>query len=137
MSQEDVELVRRAFEGAGARGLEETAETYWHPEVEYVEDPRWPGASPYKGRGAVLRCFRAYLEEALGREEDLTVTVERVFDAGERQVPFVRVQSPASVSGVPHAHLWGYVVEVREERIVYFRAYYDPEEALEAAGLEE
>jgi len=75
--------------------------------------------------------------EALGREEDLAVSVERVFDAGEQQVPFVRVQSRASTSGVPHEHLWAYVVEVREERIVYFRAYYDPGEALEAAGLRE
>ena len=136
MSQENVELVRKAFEGAGARGLEKTAKTYWHPEVEYVEDPRWPGASRYKGREAVLRCFQAYME-ALGREEDLAVTVERVFDAGERQVPFVRVQGRASTSGVPHEHLWGYVVEVREGLIVYFRAYYEPGEALEAAGLSE
>ena len=90
MSQENVELVRKAF---GARGLQETAESYWHPQVEYVEDPRWPGASTYVGRDAVLRCFQNYLE-ALGREEDLAVTVERVFDAGERQVAFVRIQSP-------------------------------------------
>lgn len=131
MSQENVELVRRAF-GAGAAALAETAETYWHPEVEYVEDPRWPGASSYKGREAVLRCFRGYMD-ALGREEDFEVTVERVFDAEERQVPLVRVKSRASASGVPHEHLWGYVVEVREERIAYFRAYYDPQEALAAA----
>jgi hypothetical protein len=39
------------------------------------------------------------------------------------------------LSGVPHEHLWGYVVEVKEERIVYFRAYYEPEEALEAVGV--
>jgi ketosteroid isomerase-like protein len=136
MSQENVEIVRRAFEGAGARGLKETAATYWHPEVVYVEDPRWPGASTYKGRDAVLRCFRDYMD-ALGREDDLAITVERVFDAGERQVPFVRVQSRASTSGVPHEHLWGYVVEVSEEQIVYFRAYYEPGEALEAAGLAE
>jgi ketosteroid isomerase-like protein len=137
MSEENVEVVRRAFEGAGTGTLKETAESYWHPEVVYVEDPGWPGASTYKGRDAVLSCFQAYMEEALGREEDLTVTVERVFDAGERQVPFVRVRSPASTSGVPHEHLWGYVVEVRDGRIGYFRAYYEPEEALEAAGLRE
>jgi ketosteroid isomerase-like protein len=136
MSEENAELVRKAFEGAGAQGLEKTAEAYWHPEVEYVEDPRWPGASRYKGRDEVLRCFQAYME-ALGREEDFVVTVERVFDAGERQVPYVRVQGRASTSGVPHEHLWDYVVEVRDERIVYFRAYYEPEEALEAAGMRE
>ena len=136
MSQENVEIVRNAFEGAGVRGLQETAETYWHPEIEYVEDPRWPGASRYKGRDAVLRCVQGYME-ALGREEDLDVTVERVLDAGERQVPFVRVKGRASASGAPHEHLWGYVVEVRDGLIAYFRAYYEPSEALEAAGLTE
>jgi ketosteroid isomerase-like protein len=131
-----VELVRRAFERAGVQGLEETAKTYWHPEVEYVEDPRWPGASTYRGREEVVRCFKSYME-ALGREDDMAITVERVFDAGECQVPFVRIQSRASTSGIPHQHLWGYVVEVREQRIAYFRAYYEPDEALEAAGLGE
>jgi ketosteroid isomerase-like protein len=67
----------------------------------------------------------------------MVVTVERVFDAGERQVAFVRVKSRASSSGVPHEHLWGYVVEVRERRIGYFRAYYEPAQALEAVGLSE
>ena len=135
MSKENVGLVRRAFEAFGLRGLEETAEAYWHPEVEYVEDPRWPGASTYKGRAEVLRCFHAYVE-VLGAEEDFVVTVERVFEAGDRLVPFIRVQSRASASGVPFDHLWGYLVEVKDERIAYFRAYYEPEEALEAAGLE-
>jgi ketosteroid isomerase-like protein len=130
MSQESVELVRKAFEG----GLAETAETYWHPQIEYVEDPRFPGASSYKGREAVLRCWQGYLD-VLGDEGDITVTVERVFDAGERQVPFVRFRGHAPASGIPFAHLWAYVVEVREERIAYFRAYYEPRQALEAAGL--
>lgn len=136
MSQENVEVVRRAFEGAGTQSLAATAETYWHRDVEYVEDPRWPGASTYKGREAVLRCFQSYME-VLGREEDLQVTVERVVDAGDRQVPFIRVRSRASTSGVPHDHLWGYVVEVREARIAYFQAFYEPAEALEAVGLRE
>jgi ketosteroid isomerase-like protein len=136
MSQENVEIVRRAFEGAGARGLDETAQSYWHPEIRYVEDPRWPGASTYEGRDAVLNCFKRYAE-GLGHVEDFAVTVERVFDAGARQVPFVRVQGRASASGLPHEHLWGYVVEISEGRMIYFRAYYEPGEALEAVGLSE
>src|SRR3954468_8289226 len=111
MSQHDAEVVRRAFEGAGARGLEESAELYWHPEIEYVEDPRWPGASRYSGRDAVLRCFQAYME-FLGREEDWTVTVERIVDGGARQAALVRFKSQASASGVPNEHLWAYVAEV-------------------------
>ena len=135
MSQENLELVRNAFEATGVRGLEETAEAYWHPDIEYVEDPRWPGALRYQGRDAVLHCFPGYTE-ALGPDEDVAVAVERVFDAGDRQVVFARVRG-RSTSGVPHEHLWGYVVDAREGRIVYFRAYYAPEEALEAAGLGE
>ena len=136
MSQENVQLVREAFESSGAQGLRETAETYWHPEVGYVEDPLWPGASTYKGRAAVLRCFQGYME-ALGAEEDLGISVERVLDGGARQVALVRVHTRGASSGVQQEHLWGYVVEAREGRISYFRAYYEPAEALEAAGLRE
>src|SRR5215207_2968410 len=66
MSQGNVELVRQAFEGAGVRGLRETAETYWHAEVEYVQDLGFP-ASKYQGRDGVLRCFRNYLEALRSR----------------------------------------------------------------------
>jgi ketosteroid isomerase-like protein len=132
VSQEDAEFAREAWE-AGADGLDEMARTYWHPDVEYVEDPRWPGASRYQGREAVLRCFRAYLA-VLGPAEDMSITVERVLDAGERQVVFIKFQG-RSASGIPHEHRWAYVVEARERRIVYLRAYYEPEEALKAIGL--
>jgi hypothetical protein len=97
MSQENVEIVRRAFEN---RGLEDTAETYWHPQIVYIEDPRFPGASSYRGRDAVIRRWQTY-SEVLGDEESITVCVENVFDAGERQVPFVRFRGRATASGVP------------------------------------
>ena len=134
MSQKDVELVRRAW-GADGWGLEEVASTYWHPDVEYVEDPRWPGASRYRGRDAVLACFRAY-QDTMGPRADGAVSVERVLDAGDRQVALVRFHG-RSTSGVPHEHLWGYEVRAKDGLIVYFRAYYEAREALKAVGLEE
>ena len=133
MAEEDVQLVRNAFEAEGLAGLAEVAEAYWDPDIEYVEDPRWPGAARYKGREEVLRIFRSYIE-ALGPGERGSAVVEQIRDAGGRQVAFVRFEG-RSASGVPHDHLWGYVVEVKNRHIVYFRAYYEPEEALEAAGL--
>jgi hypothetical protein len=45
--------------------------------------------------------------------------------------------SRGSASGVPHEHLWGYVVEVKDERIMYIGAHYNAGEALEAVGLRE
>jgi|SRR5215211_985560 len=136
MSREAAEIVRSAFDATATRGLEESAERFWHPEIEYVEDPRWPGASSYKGRDAVLGCWRGYTE-TLGSEENFTISVERVLDAGERQVPLIRFRSRGSSSGVPHEHVWAYVVGVKEGRIAYLRAYYEPSDALEAVGLSE
>jgi ketosteroid isomerase-like protein len=131
MSQENVELVRTAF---GNQTLEETAERYWHPEIEYIEDARLPGASSYKGRDAVLAVWRSY-QEILGDDEEIALAVEDVRDAGDRVVALVRFSGLASGSGIPFDHLWGYVIEVRDEQIAYLRAFYKSREALEAAGL--
>jgi hypothetical protein len=51
--------------------------------------------------------------------------------------------SPSSVSGrtrkggIPFDHTWGYLCRVDDGRLSYFGAYFNPAEALEAAGLEE
>jgi hypothetical protein len=42
MSAEDLELIRKAFENQGLGDLAEVAHTYWHPDIVYVEDARWP-----------------------------------------------------------------------------------------------
>jgi ketosteroid isomerase-like protein len=134
MSQKDVEVVRRAF--SGEKGLVEAAKDYWHPQIEYVEDPRFPGASTYKGRDAVISCWEGYME-VMGDDTDIEVTVEDVFDAGERQVPLIRFRGNSRATGIPFDHVWGYVVRVEQERIVYLRAFYEPRDALGAAGLSE
>jgi ketosteroid isomerase-like protein len=131
MSQKDVKLVREAF---GSEDLEETAQTYWHPEIEYIEDSRLPGASSYEGRDAVVAVWRSYLE-VLDDEGGISTTVEDVREAGDRVVALVRFSGHASGSGIPFDHLWGYLIEVRDERIAYLRAFYESGEALEAAGL--
>jgi ketosteroid isomerase-like protein len=83
-----------------------------------------------------VRVWQTYME-VLGDEEEISVTVEDVFYAGDRQVPFVRFRGHAKTSGIPFEHLWAYVVQVRDERTAYLRAYYEPREALAAAGLPE
>jgi ketosteroid isomerase-like protein len=134
MSQENVEIVRAAWGEAG-NDLQVAAAKYWDPDIEYVEDPQWPGASTYHGRDAVLACFGEY-ERTLAPDGGWTVTVDKVVDAGDRQVAIIR-SSSRSASGVPHEHHWGYVVQVTNGRLVYVRAYYDAAEALEAVGLRE
>src|SRR5437763_11653174 len=130
MSREDVELIRRAWGGVEAQSLEEAAARYWDPEIEYVEDPRWPGASRYRGRKSVIKCFQGYVE-ALGPSEAMAITVEEVLDAGDCQALVVDFRG-RSVTGVPHEHRWGYLVKVRGGLIVSLRAYYEAHEAIAA-----
>jgi ketosteroid isomerase-like protein len=134
MSREDVEVVRASW-GAASDDLPSVAAKYWDPDIEYLEDPRWPGASTYKGRDAVVACFQEY-EKMLAPDGGWSVSVEKILDAGDSQVAIIR-SSSRSASGIPHEHRWGYVMQVRDGRIVYVRAYYDAAEALEAVGLRE
>jgi ketosteroid isomerase-like protein len=84
----------------------------------------------------MLGCWRATWR-SWGDEDEITITVERVLAAGDRQVPLVRFRGHGSSSGIPFEHLWGYVVELRHGRIAYLRAYHEPEDAVEAAGVAE
>ena len=53
MSQENVEVARRLWgqlTEAAATGQSTALPDFgWDPEVEYTEDPRWPGAGVYRG----------------------------------------------------------------------------------------
>ena len=126
-------MVRSLFEAFVTDGLDAAAERYLDHDAEYVEDPMWPGASSYRGRGEVVACFKGYTE-ALGGEGAWPLTVEKVVDGGERQAALVRMASQGSASGIPHEHLWGYAAEVKDGRVIRFRAYYDAREALAAVA---
>jgi ketosteroid isomerase-like protein len=132
MSQENVEIVRQFFDRFldGPEGLRQVA----HENVVYVEDPQWPGASTYQGREAVVECWSGY-DEVLG--EAVAFSVVDIRDANEGVVALVRVSGRTRESDLPYEHTWGYLCRTANEKVVYFRAYLSPEEALEAAGLSE
>lgn len=136
MSAADVEFLRRMFEDlagpeiAGPTEME-TVEPWWHSEIEYVEDPKWPGSSAYRGRAEVLRCWNSYLEIF----STVRMEVEDVVDAGDEVVVMVRVSGISDGAEVPFDQLWGYVCRLRDGKLGYYRAYTDPEEALADAGV--
>jgi ketosteroid isomerase-like protein len=110
----------------------EAAERWWDPEIQYVEDPRWPGSSSYRGLDQVIAAWNVYLE-ILGSTE---MGVERIVDAGDEVVALVRVSGVSKGADVPFDHLWAYVCRLRDGKLAYQRAYWDPDEALAAAGVD-
>jgi ketosteroid isomerase-like protein len=138
MSHEKVEIVRRFFEAIARVGQGETTlgllQRLAHQDVVYVEDPKWPGSDTYRGQEAVAECWFRY-DELMGGA--VTVSVVDVRDLGDQTVATVRISGRTRESGIPFDHTWGYICRMTDAKVSYFRAYFDPAEALEAAGLSE
>jgi ketosteroid isomerase-like protein len=115
----------------GREQRERFRELYWHPEITYEEDPRWPGSGTYRGREAAAEAFEGYID-VFGAGE---VTVEELVVAGTRLVALIRFRVVSVGGDVPLDHVWGYVCEARDGRLAYLRAYWDPDEALADAGV--
>jgi ketosteroid isomerase-like protein len=137
MGSGDMEVLRRMWEDfsgpieARHEERERFRELYWHPEITYEEDPRWPGSGTYRGKAAVAEVFEGYVD-IFGAGE---ITVEDLVDAGDRLVALIRFRVVSAGGDVPLDHVWGYVCEARNGRLVYLRAYWDPEDALADAGV--
>jgi len=123
------------FEGLGGPDLSEmdseAVERWWDPQIEYVEDPKWPGSGTYRGRDQVVEIWNGYLEVFA----DAHMDVEEVIDAGDELVSIVRITGTSKGADVPFEHRWGYVCRLHDGKLVYQRAYWDPDEALAAAGV--
>jgi len=134
MSEENVEIVRRALEAWG-RGDPKAVADLLDPDVEWSMPPNIPEAGTYTGRDEVLRR----LEEFLEAWDDLGVTVEELVDAGDRVVALVRYSGRGRESGIEiggmttDAQVW----TVRNGKALRVELYGGTAEALQAAGLSE
>jgi ketosteroid isomerase-like protein len=143
MSKENVEAARMSWEALAEAGrtLDKAQwgrlemERLWDPDVEYIEDPGWPGAGVYRDREAVIERFDEYLD--LIGAQGIHLSVEEIIETGDQVVSVILATSLSSRSGMAWEHRWGYVGRMRDGRWLQLRAYYTPAEALEAAGISE
>src|SRR3954449_1725103 len=136
MGSDEVAVVRGAFEAmarsvdAPPEGRAELTERWFHPDVEYVEDASWPGASTYIGRDRVRKAFDGY-NEILGAE----LSLEEVIEGSDGLFARVRYRGTSTGAEVPWDETWGYHCRVRDAQLSFFRAYSDLDAALAAAGV--
>jgi len=133
MSQENVEIVRRAWE-AFVRHDNEAALALYDPEIEIdVRHEARVGGGVYHGLEGVQRYFRDYLS-VFG---DVRSEVEEWIDAGDQIVAMVRSYGRGRGSGVPvdmlEAHLW----TVRDGKLRRLQTFATKADALEDAGPSE
>jgi ketosteroid isomerase-like protein len=135
MSQENVEIVARAIDAFNLRDLNALAEIS-HGDFEFVSvlTAVDTGGATFRGPQAWAGYFAAMDETwAEWRVEDW-----EVIDAGDDAVASVfRIVGKGNHSGAPVAHAIGVTYRFRQGKMWRMRAYLDPRDALQAAGLAE
>ena len=143
MSEENVEIVRRAYEefqAAMARGDPGS----WFDsgaavsgDFEWALDPRYPpfeGRAVWRGREGFVEFVRIWTEGF----EEWSIRVERLIDAGgDRVVALTRQTATGKGSGVPVELYIGQVWELEDGRLARVTNYMSRSDALKAAGLSE
>ena len=136
MSEENVEVARRLFERFHI-GMESGDPGAWTESADLAEDFQWItppglGLGTYTGRDGFLAFMQTWTEDF----EDWSVELEQAFDAGpDRVAGIVRQRAVGKASGAPVELQQGMVWEFEDGRVVRIRHFFEPSEALKAAGL--
>ena len=132
MSQENVEIVKRALETYGRTGEEDFS--VFHPEVVFdVSRSRFPDAGVYHG----IEGVRDWFQGLAGAFGEVSYEIEKALDLGERVAVLLRLSGRGPSSGVPVEYRFVPVFTFRGGKVVRMDRYDDWAEALEAAGLSE
>lgn len=106
--------------------------SHFDPEVTY-EDTALPdhAGETYRGVDGIIRATERWVEPF----EEMTIDLERIVGTGDRLVSIHRWRARARRTGIafdePLAIAWTF----RRGKVIHFRSFRDPDEALEEAGL--
>ena len=129
MSETNVEIYRRLIEAFNREGTAGVL-PFFAADAE-VYDPDAPQGRAYRGRDAVAR----FIGELTAGSE-VAVRELRMFTAGDRVVGMTHTQRSRSKDGSEVGLIEAHTLTFRDGKVVYWRAYLDPAEALADAGLD-
>jgi ketosteroid isomerase-like protein len=132
MSQENVEIARRAIAAYARRG-ESLDEDLFDREIEVWESPELPGEFAGKGYDNLVQRRETVLDSF----EEWSLESEKFLDLGDRVLVFTRFRARGTGSGVPVDAPLVHMLTIRNRRIVKWCLFGNRSEALDAAGLSE
>jgi ketosteroid isomerase-like protein len=130
MSQENVEIVRRAVESFNRRDIAAILADF-DQDAAWVEDQRYPGAEIFRGPSGVERSIRKWWDAWA----EIAMDLEETIDLGDRVVLAGRVQARGHDSDVTVEAPFGGVYEFRAGKVLRVEILGSRDEALEAVGL--
>jgi len=134
MSQENVEVVRRVTDVMDAEGFEAALPVFLeaaHPDVEWREDPAWPGSATYRGIEQVRQVILDRMATL-----DFDQQTEDLIDVGDKVVLLVRWVGRGKASGAQGEISMAMVWTVRDQVITRVEFFLDRARALEAVDRE-
>jgi ketosteroid isomerase-like protein len=131
VSEENVEVVRRAYEHFQAAGQPdpEVMTPYFVWDMSHFFG--WPEQQLYEGAAGAL----SFLEEWRAAWDDWELHVDALHDAGEKVVAVVRQRGRAKTTGMPVEMFFAQVWTLHDGKQARMEMYSDPDEALKAVGL--
>ena len=83
----------------------------------------------------VMRVWHGRRSAGSNPTRTLTIELERIVGRGDGVVSIHHARSKARYTGIEDEGPLAYVWTFRDGKVIHFRSYRDPSEALEAAGL--
>ena len=131
MSQENVEIARKAIEAWNAGDMDRLRDLY-DPAAVYTTPPDWIDSGPYLGRDAIIKQFRELRDVW---QDDSSFGRPELLDAGDHVV--VQIPFRSATRGLALSTELAWVYTLRDGLIVTLAFFHSKAEALEAVGLGE
>jgi ketosteroid isomerase-like protein len=133
MSQENVEIVRRAIAAFNRGDLDSSLQLY-DPDIEYHDVPGLPGGGVHRGLDALRRHAESYREAW----DSPAVEIEAIESVGDRVVACLRYVGAGRMTGIEvETPSFGAVYDFRGDRVLRVLQFPTHAEALEAVELSE
>lgn len=133
MSQENLEIVRRAVQAFNEVGMAEAALRFFDTSAVFEEPPEQPSPTVAQGRDAAVRTFRQF-EEAW---EEHRSEPEEIRIVDDERVLVLSIEHFRGRDGIEISQPCGSLFTVRDGKIVRLRSFWERENALRAAGQQE
>lgn len=131
MSQQNVELMKAAFEAWNAGDMDAVYESF-DPEIVSRTPEGWPEPGPFVGREAAMRQYRQLRGTF---DADQVELVSDFVDVGDRVA--VRMIWHGIGRGPESSLEWTCVYTIRKGKVLTIDYFWDHAEALEALGVVE
>lgn len=109
------------------------ADSFMHPDVEWITPPEVPGGGTFVGREATVEFLRNF--GGTGGILDLSFEVEEIIPTGDQYLVISRAEGTGESGVAIPPHSWFHLVRLESGRLRRAELFLDRRQALTAAGL--